>query len=58
MPVSLCKVETVTRSTVFEIMEWGVREGGEKLFKKMSLIHSTDDSSKTVRDGGFFMEPF
>jgi hypothetical protein len=38
----------------------GVRRsgGGGKIFDRMSLIHSADDSSKKLRDGEFLMEPF
>jgi hypothetical protein len=58
MPVSSCRVKTVIRSSVFEIMELGVWEGGEKMFDRMSLIHTSDDTSKTVHNGEFFMELF
>jgi hypothetical protein len=58
MPVSLCKVKTVITSTVFEIIERGIREVSEKMLNRMSLIHSADDSSKTVRDREFFMKQF
>jgi hypothetical protein len=39
-------------------MEQGVREGGEKMLDRMSLIHSADNSLKTVHDGDFYMELF
>jgi hypothetical protein len=38
----------------------GVRRsgGGGKIFDRMSLIHSADDSLKTMRDGEVFIELF